>query len=97
VGDAAGCVDAIIGEGVSLALVCAAALGAILPDALARGGTRAALVAYERAVARAFRRYTVVSRAVLATAARRRARARAVRFLARHPRLFDRMIAVALT
>jgi menaquinone-9 beta-reductase len=97
VGDAGGCVDAIIGEGVSLALVCARSLGAILPAAVARGGSRAALAGYERAVVRAFRRYTAVSRVVLAMASRPRAGATAVRFLGRHPRLFDRLIALALT
>src|SRR5262249_34121867 len=65
-GDAAGYIDAITGEGLSLAFNCAAALAALLPQALARGATRAALEPYERAFARQFRRYAWVTRSVLA-------------------------------
>jgi len=96
VGDSAGYVDAITGEGISLALAGAQALGAILPRALQRGATRDSLLPYERAAAREFRRYTVVCRSVLGLARRPRLRRRVVRFLGSHPGLFDRLIALAL-
>jgi 2-polyprenyl-6-methoxyphenol hydroxylase-like FAD-dependent oxidoreductase len=57
-GDAAGYVDAITGEGLSLAFEGAQALGACLPDALARRGAVAAFAPYEAAVAHAFARYS---------------------------------------
>jgi flavin-dependent dehydrogenase len=96
VGDSAGYVDAITGEGLSLAFAGARALGAILPAALERGATRQALLPYERAWAREFRRYVLVCRTVLALARRPRVRRPLLRFLGRHPRLFDRLIALAL-
>jgi flavin-dependent dehydrogenase len=96
VGDAAGSIDAITGEGVSLALAGARALGEILPGALERGATREALLPYEKVATREYRRYALVCRSVLALARRPRIRRPALRFLARHPRLFDRLIALAL-
>ena len=96
VGDAGGYLDAITGEGVSLAFAGAQALGAILPTALARGATRETLLPYERAIAREYRRYTMVCRSVLALARRPRLRRPVVRFLGSHRRLFDRLIALAL-
>jgi len=96
VGDAAGYLDAITGEGISLAFAGAQALGAILPTALARGATREALLPYDRAVGREFRRYALACRAVLALARRPRARRPILGFLGSHPRLFDRLIALGL-
>lgn len=88
-GDAAGYVDAITGEGISLALGCAAALGAVLPDAIARDGSSDALAPYERAFADAFRTYAYATRSLLWLACRPRARRIAVDVLARAPRVFD--------
>ncbi len=96
VGDAAGYVDAITGEGLSLALVCGRALGESLPEALVRGASRAALAPYERFAAHEFRRYALVCRTVLALARRPSLRRRALHVLGRHPRLFDRLIALSL-
>jgi menaquinone-9 beta-reductase len=96
VGDAAGYVDAITGEGLSLAFVCAQALGSILPAALERGATRATLVPYERFFSGTFRRYAVVCRCVLGLARRPSFRRRALHFLGHHPRIFDRLIELAL-
>jgi flavin-dependent dehydrogenase len=96
VGDAAGYVDPITGEGVSMAFACAQALGEILPGALRRSATRESLFPYERAFAREFRRYALVCRSVLGLARRPRLRRPLLRFLSEHPRLFDRLIAVAL-
>ena len=96
VGDAAGYVDAITGEGMSLSFLCAEALGAILPAALAHGATRAALEPYERLAAREFRRYALTCRSLLVLTRHARIRRRVVRFLGRRPRLFSRLIAAAL-
>ncbi|WP_438019319.1 NAD(P)/FAD-dependent oxidoreductase [Sorangium sp. So ce315] len=74
VGDAAGYIDAITGEGISLALVGAAALSTAL-DAALRGGGAAPFAGYARVFRRAFLRYAVATRAVL--------------FIARRPRLRD--------
>jgi 2-polyprenyl-6-methoxyphenol hydroxylase-like FAD-dependent oxidoreductase len=92
VGDAAGYVDAITGEGISLSLLSAAALARVLPDALARGVDRAALAPYERESARLFRTYALVTKIVLAVARRRAVRRRAVLVLRRFPELFDRIL-----
>jgi len=96
VGDAAGYVDPITGEGVSMGLACAQALGEILPGALQRSVTRESLLPYERAFAREFRRYALVCRSVLGLARRPRLRRPLLRFLGAHPRIFDRLIAAAL-
>jgi flavin-dependent dehydrogenase len=96
VGDAGGYVDAITGEGISLALAGAQALGSVLPAALARGATRETFLPYDRAVRRQYRRYALACRAVLEVARRPRARRRVLGFLRNHPRLFDRLIALAL-
>jgi flavin-dependent dehydrogenase len=91
IGDAAGYVDAITGEGLSLAFTCALGLADILPAALAQGATRASLAAYERLYARAFRRYAWWARSLVEIAAHPAARRRIVRSLARHPRTFARL------
>jgi menaquinone-9 beta-reductase len=70
-GDAAGYVDAITGEGLSLALVCAEALGACLPEAVARHGAATAFRPYLATCQREYRRYALVAGSVL--------------WLARHP------------
>ncbi|MCI0669530.1 MAG: NAD(P)/FAD-dependent oxidoreductase [Myxococcaceae bacterium] len=95
-GDAAGYVDAVTGEGLSLALVCAEALAAVLPQALVRGATARELASYVRVFRREFRRYEVLTRGVLALARRPRLRRPLVRVLGRAPRLFDAVLAVAL-
>ncbi len=95
VGDAAGYVDAITGEGISLALVSALALGKILPAALDRGASREVLLAYERESERRFRRYEFVTRTVLAFVRRPRLRRPALAILARNPRLFTAMVKFA--
>jgi flavin-dependent dehydrogenase len=92
VGDAAGYVDAITGEGVSLAFAGAAALGEVLPEALERGAGRAALAGYERAFAREFRRYAWLTHWTLAVARHPWWRRRAVAFLASHPHTFERLL-----
>jgi flavin-dependent dehydrogenase len=92
VGDAAGYVDAITGEGISLSLLSAAALARVLPDALVRGASRAALAPYEREFARMFRKYALLTRTVLAITRRPRFRRGALLVLRRFPGLFDQIL-----
>jgi len=92
VGDAAGYVDAITGEGLTLALRAASALGQLLPEVLAHGASREALLPYERAVARHYLRYALSVRLMLAIARHPALRARVIRGLARAPALFERLV-----
>lgn len=96
VGDAAGYVDAITGEGLSLAFAGAAALAQALPAALAQGACASSLAPYERAMSHAFARYARVA-GLLVWTARRPALRRFVvdRFIAA-PRLFEWALAHAL-
>ena len=96
VGDSGGYLDAITGEGLSLALESAALLGAELPRALARGATARALRPWERAVGARYRRYAAVAGLVLAMARRPRLRRGALARLAHHPRLFSALVARAV-
>jgi menaquinone-9 beta-reductase len=95
-GDAAGYIDAITGEGLSLALCGALDIGDILPDALTRGATRDSLAPYRRAFDRRFRAYAWTTLAVLA-ASRTEPRRRVAMAMAAHwPRLFERVVAAAV-
>ncbi|PTL81420.1 NAD(P)/FAD-dependent oxidoreductase [Vitiosangium sp. GDMCC 1.1324] len=93
VGDAAGYVDAVTGEGLSLAFTCAEALGNLLPDALTKGATRESLLPYERVFQRAFRKYAWLTRGMLMLANRPRLRRPLVRWLGTSPRVFERILA----
>jgi len=92
VGDAAGYVDAITGEGISLALEGALALAEALPGAIARGARREELRAWEEGEERRFARYAIAARSVLGLARRPGARRPVLRFLARHPRVFSHLV-----
>lgn len=96
VGDAAGYIDALTGEGLSLAFRCADALGDLLPEALARGATREALWPYELAFQRIFRKYAWLTRGLLHLTARPRLRRPLVRWLGQNPRAFDLLLEHAL-
>jgi flavin-dependent dehydrogenase len=96
VGDAAGYVDAITGEGLSLAFEAALDLGRMLPEALARGATRGALRGFDRAQARRWRRYAAAARLVLGLARRPGARRRVLLAAARHPRALARVVGWAV-
>jgi flavin-dependent dehydrogenase len=96
VGDAAGYVDAITGEGISLSLLSAIALARILPDALRQGACRGTLAPYEREFARIYGRYARTAHAVLAVVRHRRLRRAIILSLARFPRLFDQLLAKAI-
>ncbi|HEX8439105.1 NAD(P)/FAD-dependent oxidoreductase [Archangium sp.] len=96
VGDAAGYVDAVTGEGLSLAFTCAEALGHLLPDALAKGATRESLLPYERTFQRAFRKYAWLTHGLLMLARRPRVRRSLVRWLGEKPRVFEQLLAHAI-
>lgn len=96
IGDAAGYLDAITGEGLSLAFRAALVLGAVAPRALALGASRASLAAYERAYSTAYARYVRSTRLVLALSSKPAVRRRVVPWLAAHPRAFRSMIAWGL-
>jgi flavin-dependent dehydrogenase len=89
VGDAAGYVDALTGEGLSLAFGCAKALVEAIADE--RG-----LAAYERAYRRLSRPYYFMTELLLWVAARPRLRRRVLATLANEPSLFDRLLAVSI-
>ena len=89
VGDAAGYVDALTGEGMALAFGCARALvGRIVADDPA---------GYERDYRRLSRRYRWLTRALLAAAGRPLVRARIVPVAAGAPRLFGAAVAQLAT
>ncbi|WP_373047109.1 NAD(P)/FAD-dependent oxidoreductase [Vulgatibacter sp.] len=94
VGDAAGYVDALSGEGLTLAFGQAAGLGAVLPAAVVHGG--AALTGWEAESAAAFRRYAWITGALLQLSRHPALRRRVIRQLARHPRIFARLLAAVV-
>lgn len=96
VGDAAGYVDAITGEGVSLAIQGAIALARDLPGVLAAGASRRALAPWERGEALRFARYAWTARAVLALARRGAARRHVLRFVERRPRLLQALVGISV-
>ena len=92
VGDAAGYVDAITGQGLSLSLLGARLLAAALPQALDLAGLRRGLRSYDAELRRAFRAYALPARSLLALARRPALRRRAFRLCASHPRLFGALL-----
>jgi flavin-dependent dehydrogenase len=95
-GDAAGYVDAITGEGLSLAFGCAADLAALAPAALARGASAAALQGYERAWRRRFRVYAAWTRLLLALSRRPALRRGVLALAAARPGPFERLVEAAV-
>jgi flavin-dependent dehydrogenase len=95
-GDAAGYVDAVTGDGLSLALGSAEDLAAILPAALARGASREALAGYEAAWRRRFRPYAAWTRAMLALTRHPAVRRRVLALAAARPAPFERAVAAAV-
>jgi geranylgeranyl reductase family protein len=92
-GDAAGYVDAITGEGISLALVCAEALAGCLPEAVRTGGSAREFAPYRHTAHRAFRIYSWTASAVLALARRPRLRRFTLIALATEPQVFPWLLA----
>jgi menaquinone-9 beta-reductase len=96
IGDAAGYVDAITGEGISLSLLSAAALGRTLPDALCHGAGQDTLARYEQEATRLFRSYALATRTVLSIVQTPRLRRSVLLCLRRFPSLFDWLLARAI-
>jgi len=93
IGDAAGYVDAITGEGLSLAFAEALALGDTLAPALrGESSLRRALLAYARRHASITRGYRLFTRLVLEVGRRPALVERSIALLADHPLLFQRML-----
>ncbi len=97
VGDAAGFEDAITAEGVTLAFSCAAALGRLLPGALAQGATKGSLEPFAREFESAFRRHASIARTMLALSRHPRLRRGLTRSLCLVPRVVDRLMKAALS
>lgn len=95
-GDAAGYLDAVTGEGLSLAFASALALARELPSALEQGATHAALRRYERGARARYRQYQAVTRLVLALARHPRLRGRALALLGASPHLFRALVRSAI-
>ena len=96
IGDAAGYLDAITGEGLALAFRAALCLGRTVTQALEDGASRKALAAYEREYAAAYARYLRLTRLVLALSSRRWIRRAAVGWLRRNRPAFEALIAWGL-
>jgi menaquinone-9 beta-reductase len=95
-GDAAGYVDAITGEGLSLTFEAASVLGSLLPEVMRQECARHAFEPYEQAYARLFRRYAWNARAVLLLARRPWLRRRVLHLLGRRPALFESLLTLAV-
>jgi 2-polyprenyl-6-methoxyphenol hydroxylase-like FAD-dependent oxidoreductase len=95
-GDAAGYLDALTGEGLSLGLACALDLAALAPAALARGATRESLLPYEAAWRRRFEAHLRWTRLLLALTRRPWLRRRALGLGAAWPATLSRLVAAAI-
>lgn len=95
-GDAAGYVDAVTGEGLSLAFACAVGLAELLPAALARGACADALRPYERLWAAHFRPYAAWTRLVLGLGRHPALRRRVLSLAGWQPAPFERLVARAV-
>jgi flavin-dependent dehydrogenase len=94
VGDAAGYVDAITGEGMSLALGTAVACAAAIESVLGGADVDKARARYAQARARAFRDHALLTFGLVELARRPWFAKRAIARLAKEPALFTRLLAV---
>ena len=92
VGDAAGYIDAITGQGLSLAFASAQLLIAALPRPLDSEALAAALRVYDRSLRSSWLRYALPARGLLALARRPRLRRRVFSLLQHTPRLFAALL-----
>jgi flavin-dependent dehydrogenase len=92
IGDAAGYVDAITGQGLLLAFTSAELLVRALPADLREPELSRALRHYDRSMRAEWLRYAVPARALLALARRPRLRAGALRLVDRHPSWFSLLL-----
>jgi flavin-dependent dehydrogenase len=91
-GDAAGYVDAITGEGLSLAFDAAHVLGELLPTVLPLGATAASLAPYAHAVDAEFREYARLAQSLLFVARRPLLRRFVLNRMVSHPVWFERTL-----
>ena len=91
VGDAAGYVDAITGQGLSLSFAAATLLVAALPDDLSQD-LGPALRLYDRSLRSRWLRYAIPARALLALARRPALRRQAIHTASRFPSLFRTLL-----
>ncbi|HEY6393902.1 MAG TPA: NAD(P)/FAD-dependent oxidoreductase [Candidatus Binataceae bacterium] len=96
VGDAAGFVDSISGDGLSIAFNSAVILGQHLPEILKRAATRESMQAYEREARRVYRGYWLVTNGLLMIARHPRARRTIINSLMRHPKIFRALMSGAM-
>lgn len=96
-GDAAGFVDSISGEGLSVAFNSALTLGRHLPEVLSRGASRRSLEGYERAARRLFGGYRAVTNALLWLARHPRSRAAVIHYLGRRRLLVSAVMGAAMS
>jgi flavin-dependent dehydrogenase len=97
VGDAAGYVDAITGQGLSLAFAGARLLVLALPRPLGEAPLSEALRRYDRSLRVAWLRYALPARGLLALARRPRLRQRTLSLLQRAPRVFGALLEAVAT
>jgi flavin-dependent dehydrogenase len=96
VGDAAGFVDSISGDGLSIAFNSALILGKHLPEILKHDATRQSMQAYEREARRLYRGYWLVTNGLLMVARHPRARRTIINSLRRHPGMFRELMSGAM-
>jgi menaquinone-9 beta-reductase len=96
VGDAAGFVDSISGDGLSIAFNSALILGKHLPEILKLDATRQSMEAYEREARRLYRGYWLVTNGLLMVARHPRARRTIINSLRRHPGIFRELMSGAM-
>ena len=96
VGDAAGFVDSISGDGLSIAFNSALILGKHLGRILAREATRESMQEYEREARGLYRGYWFVTNGLLTIARHPRARRMIINSLKRHPEVFRTMMGGAM-
>jgi flavin-dependent dehydrogenase len=95
-GDAAGTLDALGGEGLTLGLGCALDLAALAPEAIARRASRQALLPYQRAWRRRWRPAAIATAALLVLARRPGLRRAVLGLAARVPVPVERLVALAV-
>ena len=91
-GDAAGFIDSISADGLSIAFNSALLLGACLPEILAADASRESLAPYEREASRLFRSYWIVTNGLLWIARHQTIRRALIHRLQRHPRVCRAMM-----
>jgi len=95
-GDAAGFIDSISADGLSIAFNSAVVLGEHLPGVLAGDATVASLQPYERAARGLFRSYWAVTNGLLWVARHPQLRGALIHYLARHPDVCQAMMGGAM-